>query len=195
MEFVMSLKDLVQDIHTKAENEAFAKLLMSGDINPTQYATYLFNQEVAYRAVEAQADKHGILDDIPEIRRAEKIKEDFKTVRFMRVIRPGGAKMPDGDHVRVLPSVSHYCNYVNEGLTEDQCWAHIYVRHFGDMYGGNMISKRIKFMEHQMYNFERKKELLAHVRSKLSDDMRDEAILVFGYAIKLFKDLKNEFNL
>ena len=92
MEFVMSLKDLVQDIHTKAENEAFAKLLMSGDINPTQYATYLFNQEAAYRAVEAQADKHGILDDIPEIRRAEKIKEDFKTVRFMRVIRPEGTK-------------------------------------------------------------------------------------------------------
>ena len=147
MEFIMALKDLVQDVHTKAENEPFAKLLMSGDINPTQYATYLFNQEEAYRALEAQADKHGILDDIPEIRRADKIKEDWKTVRFMRVIRPGGPKIPGGDHARVLPSVAQYCNYVNEGLTEDQCWAHIYVRHFGDMYGGNMISKRIKFME------------------------------------------------
>ena len=189
MEFIMALKDLVQDVHTKAENQPFAKLLMSGDINPTQYATYLFNQEEAYRALEAQADKHGILDDIPEIRRAEKIKEDFKTCRFMRVMKPGK------DHARVLPSVARYRNYVNEGLTEKQCWAHIYVRHFGDMYGGNMISKRIKFMKHQMYAFDRKKELIEHVRSKLSDDMVDEAILVFGYAIRLFKDLKNDFDL
>lgn len=190
MEFVMALKDLVQDVHTKAENEAFAKLLMSGDINPTQYAAYLFNQEQAYRALEAQADKHGILDNIPEIRRADKIKEDFKTVRFMRVMKPG-----QEDHARRLPSIQNYITYVNEGLTEEQCWAHIYVRHFGDMYGGNMISKRITFMEHQMYTFDRKKELIADVRSKLSDDMVDEAILVFDYAIKLFKDLKNEFNL
>ena len=118
-----------------------------------------------------------------------KIKEDFKTCRFMRVMKPGK------DHARVLPSVARYRNYVNEGLTEKQCWAHIYVRHFGDMYGGNMISKRIKFMKHQMYAFDRKKELIEHVRSKLSDDMVDEAILVFGYAIRLFKDLKNDFDL
>jgi len=190
MEFIMALKDLVHDVHTKAENEAFAKLLMSGNITPTQYAAYLYNQEQAYRVLEAQADKHGILDSIPEIRRADKIKEDFKTVRFMRVIKPGAE-----DPTRRLPSIQNYINYVNEGLTEDQCWAHIYVRHFGDMYGGNMISKRITFMEHQMYTFDGKKELITDVRSKLSDDMADEAVLVFDYAIKLFKDLKNEFNL
>lgn len=184
----MALRDLVKEVHTQAEECPFARLLMSGNITAEQYATYLFNQEEAYRYLETQADTLGILNEIPHIKRTEKIQADLKAVRQLVPIKHPPV-------IRVLPSVRQYINYVNDGLTEEQCWAHIYVRHFGDMYGGNMISKRIPLIKHTMYDFEDKKGLIEYVRAKLTDNMADEAKLVFKSATKLFRNLENEFNL
>ena len=72
---------------------------------------------------------------------------------------------------------------------------HIYVRHFGDMYGGNMISKRIPYGLHSMYQFDNKKELIEYVRGKLNEDMADEAKKVFKYATTLFRELEQEYDL
>ena len=40
----MSLKDLTIENHRNAERQDFVKILMSGQIHPDFYATYLFNQ-------------------------------------------------------------------------------------------------------------------------------------------------------
>ena len=63
------------------------------------------------------------------------------------------------------------------------------------MYGGNMISKRIPFGDHTMYEFEDKKGLIEYVRSKLNDDMSAEARIVFKHATDLFKELEHVCNL
>jgi heme oxygenase len=68
--------------------------------------------------------------------------------------------------------------------------AHIYVRHFGDMYGGQMIAKRNPGSG-KMYQFENVDELKEIVRSRLDDDMSDEANMCFQFAIRLFKELEN----
>lgn len=181
MGFVMALRELVKEVHTEAEESPFAQLLMSGDISEQQYAHYLFNQLNAYEALESRADKLGILVDIPRIKRTPHIFSDY-------------VDLNRSSAVNVFPSVHEYIGYV-KNLNEEQCWAHIYVRHFGDMYGGNMISKRIPFGFHSMYQFENKKELIEYVRNKLNDNMADEAKIVFGYAITLFKELEVEYNL
>lgn len=177
----MALRDLVQDVHHQAENSPFAKLLMSGNISKNQYANYLYQQELMYRALENHADRLGILKEIPHIKRFSKIAADFLSLEVT-------------EEFRIFDVTREYVDYV-KNLNEKQCWAHIYVRHFGDMYGGNMISKRIPFGLHSMYQFENKKELIEYVRNKLNDDMADEAKQVFRFAIILFKELEVEYNL
>jgi heme oxygenase len=181
MEFIMALRDLVKDVHTEAEDSPFAKLLMSGSITQDQYAHYLYQQKYIYEALETRADHLGILDEIPHIKRTDKISHDL-------------ASLETQTSCGLFPSVLNYVQYVNS-LSEDRCWAHVYVRHFGDMYGGNMISKRIPFGDHTMYQFEDKKGLIEYVRSKLNDDMSTEARLVFKHATNLFKELEHVYNL
>jgi heme oxygenase len=177
----MALRDLVKDVHTEAEESPFARLLMSGKISEAQYAHYLYNQKDAYQALETRADELGILNQIPEIKRSSFIFHDYVSLNI---------KYP----FTIFPSIQEYVGHVKR-LNEHQCWAHIYVRHFGDMFGGNMISKRIPFGDHTMYRFEDKKGLIEYVRSKLDDTMEDEAKLVFKYATRLFRELENVYNL
>ena len=40
----MSLKELTKDVHRDAERQTFVKVLMSGEIDPELYATFLANQ-------------------------------------------------------------------------------------------------------------------------------------------------------
>jgi heme oxygenase len=167
----MVLRDLVKDVHAEAEQSPFAQ----------QYAHYLFQQLHAYEALEERADQLGILAEIPDIKRTPRIFHDYIDLN----------KKGKFD---VFPSIQQYVEYV-KSLDENRCWAHIYVRHFGDMYGGNMISKRIPFGAHTMYQFEDKKGLIEYVRSKLNEDMADEARIVFGFAIGLFKELEDVYNL
>ena len=84
------------------------------------------------------------------------------------------------------------------GLAEDETLEdtlalvpHMYVRHFGDMYGGAMIAKKVPGMG-MMYKFEEKDLLKAKVRAILTDDMADEANICFEYAIRLFGELVDE---
>lgn len=177
----MALRDLVKDVHTEAEESSFAQLLMSGNITKEQYANYLYQQELIYYALEQRASKLGMMKKIPKIKRHYKILDDFHNLEI------------DEDFY-TFDSTQSYIDYVKT-INETQCWAHIYVRHFGDMYGGNMISKRIPFGKHTMYEFEDKKGLIEYVRSKLTEDMADEAKLVFSYAIKMFKELEKEYGL
>jgi len=70
----------------------------------------------------------------------------------------------------------------------DALTAHMYVRHFGDMYGGAMISKKVPGLG-RMYGFKDKEGLKTKVRAILNDDMADEANACFEFAIRLFEEL------
>ena len=72
-----NLKELTWEHHKDAESQEFVKVLMSGKINPELYATYLWNQHKKYDLLEALAGALGLLDDLPDIRRKQKIEKDF----------------------------------------------------------------------------------------------------------------------
>lgn len=177
----MTLRDLIQDAHTDAENSPFAKLLMSGKITKHQYANYLYQQEGAYHALENRANDLDLLDDIPDIKRALKITADYMNLQVV-------------DNFELFPSVQEYITYVAK-LDEDQCWAHIYVRHFGDMYGGTHIQHMVPGPTKLMYQFETKGKNIKYVRDKLKPEMEHEAKQVFKYAITLFKELENYYGM
>jgi heme oxygenase len=72
--------------------------------------------------------------------------------------------------------------------------AHIYVRHFGDMYGGQMLKKVVP-SQGRMYEFKDRAELINRVRSKLSDDLGDEANKAFDFVLELFDELANAYDI
>ena len=190
-----NLKQLTNDIHRKAEKKPWAKLLVSGDMEPIQYGTYLWNQLGIYSALENRALEKNIFDI-----------ETAKGLRRMHYIQ---------DDLNYYPCVQkkftttlEYEKYVAT-IQEEQIWAHVYVRHFGDMFGGQMIKAKLPkakpWMEKMppspwpepgvmLYHFENRAKLITTVRSKLTDAMLEECEYVFQSAINLFTDLENHFD-
>ena len=173
------LRDLIKEQHDRAENHPFVKVLLSGNIDKRLYAEFLYNQYFIYSALEKTADR--IIDDLEGIRRTSKILEDLKEL--------------DQFDLKVMPSTVAYMDYLTHAdLTDEELLAHISVRHMGDMFGGLMIKKVIPGSG-KIYDFEDRSELIKDLRLRLNDDMAEEANDVFEYAIGLFEDFKNEYNL
>lgn len=175
------LKELTWENHQKAERTNHARKLLKG-MTPREYHRYLYNQYVQYAALESVARTSGVLDGIESIVRAPKILEDLKELEIAHNI--------ERNTDLLCPTVAYYVRHVvdldNEGLL-----AHIYVRHFGDMYGGQMIKKRNPGSG-TMYEFDDVENLKIKVRSMLHDNMADEANKCFEFAMQLFEELDNE---
>ena len=175
------LKELTWENHQKAERTEHARKLLKG-MTPQEYHRYIYNQYVQYAVLESKAKSLNVLDGIESISRAAKIKEDMSELELEHSIQR---------NVDLLcPVVSRYTGHVMD-LDANGVLAHIYVRHFGDMYGGQMIAKRNPGSG-KMYEFENVDELKIKVRSMLSDDMADEANRCFEFAMELFEELKDE---
>ena len=173
----MGLKELTKEVHQDAERQGFVKVLMSGQMNEELYAEFLYNQHAIYNLLEACAMSHGLLNDFPQIRRAPSILADFQEL------------WKKEDMPELAPSTEKYIQHMAT-IKEDpkKLMAHIYVRHMGDLSGGQMIAKRVPGSG-TMYKFENGEELKNKIRSKLNDTMGDEANVAFDFAISLMKDM------
>ena len=176
----MSLKDLTHEQHRKAETRPFVKVLFSGNVNPKLYATYLKNQHPMYEILEVCAMPHNLFAGIPEIRRAPAILADF--------IELWGQDNPT--FPRMCPVVDEYIKYILS-IKDDpkKLMAHIYVRHMGDLSGGQMIAKRIPG-HGKYYQFgDNPDKIKEAIRSKLDDSLADEAKVCFEFATKFFEQM------
>jgi heme oxygenase len=162
----MSLKELTHEAHKKAETQPFVKILFSGSIDPKLYAIYLKNQHPQYEILEACAMAQGLLTGLPDIRRAPAILEDYLELHGETELEP-----------KTLPIVKRYMDYILSIKDEPQrLMAHLYVRHMGDLAGGQMIAKRVPGAG-KYYQFKDPDSLKTAIRERLSDDMVDEAIV------------------
>ena len=192
------IKELTKEIHQNAERQEFVKTLMSGTIRPELYAIYLYNQLQCYSVLEKYGNANDLFRQTPGLQRAENIHKDY-------------AKLwPDlSNPPKITDSTKRYVEHI-ETIQDDpeKLYSHIYVRHFGDMYGGQMISKAIPSPQNidwmgknpdantwsTMYDFQNKKELITAIRENLSDGMADEAKTCFQFAINLFKELEEYYD-
>ena len=174
----MSLRDLTHDAHKNAETQPFVKVLFSGKINPKLYATFLKNQHPCYEILEVCAMPHQLLHGLPDIRRAPAILSDFQELWTEA----------DGDPV-MLPTTDNYIKYILSIKDQpERLMAHIYVRHMGDLAGGQMIAKRVPGSG-RMYQFEDADALKIAIRERINDDMAEEAKVCFQFAADMFKDM------
>ena len=174
----MSLKELTKDVHRDAERQAFVKVLMSGEIDPKLYATFMFNQHHQYDILEVNCMAHGLLNGLMDIRRAPSIWADYEEL------------WEDKDNTpELLPVTKEYGEYIMS-IKEDKerLFAHIYTRHMGDLSGGQMIRRKIPGSG-KLYDFEDGAKLKELIRERLDDSMADEARVCFEFATKTFQEI------
>jgi heme oxygenase len=174
----MALRDLIKANHDKAESHRFVRILLSGDITKEVYVELLFNQLLCYSKLESLAKHFGLLEGFEEICRAEHIETDL--------IELGGTS-------KVYPSTMAYLEYLNS-VGPKILLAHIYIRHFGDLYGGQIIKKAVPGSG-KMYEFEDRNGLIAKVRERLSDELGEEANRAIEFNLQLFEEIANEHNI
>ena len=175
----MSLRELTHEAHKNAERQEFVKILFSGKINPKLYATFLKNQHPSYEILEVCAMPHQLLHGLPDIRRAPAILADFEELWN-----------DEEDGVpKIMPTTERYIKHIIS-IKDDpkKLMAHLYVRHMGDLAGGQMIAKKVPGSG-RMYQFADPETLKAAIRERISDDMADEANICFSFATDLFRDM------
>ena len=173
----MSLKELTLKEHRFAEEQDFAHLMMSGNIEIPVYFHYLMNQYFIYSVLE---NTHYNLPD-SRLARADAIDADMEELKLQDPI-----PMSCYD---LTPSTEEYIQYVKENIhTENQDLAHIYVRYLGDLRGGQMIAKKVPGTG-KYYKFEEPRALAESIYTRLDDGMADEAKIVFEFATKQFQEL------
>lgn len=175
-----NLKELTAEEHRNAERQGFVKKIFKGELTDDEYATYLYNQHKIYDILEMTAMMHGLFNDTPQLRRAPLILQDFDELWTHKDRAP-----------TECPVVKKYLKHMFD-IKEDRekVMAHVYVRHMGDLSGGQMIAKRVPG-EGRMYKFEADhNELKEKIRKKLNDNMAAEAKVCFEFATQLFKELE-----
>ena len=170
----MSLRDAIKEKHDKAEKHRFVTLLLSGDMPDKIYADFLANQAACYEALEQKVHQHRLFDGVEELYRSHLIWRDFYEFNYL---------------AKTYPSTEEYIRYL-DWVRPDQLWAHVYGRHFADLYRGQII-KRVAPGTCRMYDFKDRAALIAEVRPKMTADLGEEANRVFDFALRLFDEVSD----
>jgi len=173
----LKLRELTMQHHKDAERSNFAKKLVSGKITRNEYEQYLYNMKIVYSILETCGVKLGVMDGIEAIRRKNNIKRDLR-----RLGNP---------NFTPCKATIEYVDYLAHITDSEKILAHIYVRHMGDLSGGQIIANRIKDkLPTHFYQFDEDQDMLKEkLREKLNNDMADEAMVAFDYAHKIFLEL------
>ena len=174
-----NLRELTKEAHTNAERQEFVKILFSGNINPKLYAVFLKNQHPCYEILEVCAMPLQLLHGLPDVRRAPAINADFEELWDNEA---------DGKP-HILKTTEKYIKYILS-IKDDpkKLMAHLYVRHMGDLAGGQMIAKKVPG-QGRMYQFTDPEALKTAIRERLTDDMAEEAKVCFQFATDTFKEM------
>jgi heme oxygenase len=89
------------------------------------------------------------------------------------------------------PSTQQYLEYLDQLAQSDcpnQLFAHVYVRHMGDLYGGKLISRVVPGTG-RWYEFENRAELAKKFNERVTLDLADEALIAFDWYKDIFQDL------
>ena len=173
----MSLKDLTAAKHAEAESTPFMKAVFARTLPLSLWADWTYQKALFYGAIEGAAGANQLLSDLPDLRRAFYLYQDFNEMWDKDTTRPD-----------FRPVVVDYYNYLlSISKDSNKIMAHLYTWHMGDMFGGQMI-KKIVPGSHRNLEFTDAKTLITNIRAKLDDSMGDEANVAFDWAIRMMRD-------
>lgn len=177
----MSLKEATAEKHAAAEQTALMQSMIDGTITEEKYKSYLFQMSTLYIRLETLADNLGLLSEIPNIRRHALINADLAEL------------MKKGDNLKLVPSLVKYCEHLAtiEGKPF-KIWAHIYVRHLGDLYGGQILKERVPGSG-RWYTFKDPETLKYKIREFVGNgsDVIEEVNKAYDFNIAMFEEIQN----
>jgi len=182
----LDIKELTLEQHKNAERQEFVRTLMSGNIDPNLYATYLYNQLQCYVELEKWGNHNGLFRQTPGLQRAENIHKDYTKL------------WTKSDKPIITQSTKEYVEHINT-ITDDpeKLYAHIYVRHLGDLSGGQMIAKKVPAKRYYDFGANGKewkrivKEIINDYLNAYEMNVVPEARLCFEYATRLFGEMND----
>ena len=177
----MSLREITKDLHHEAETTKFAKMLLSGRIEKQDYKNYLYNLLAIYDPIEWYGNRQGFFNNMPDLPRLKSIVADFR-------------ELDDGTYCYLTPATLAYQTYLhklgNDAERKHLVKAHLYCRHMGDLFGGQIIKKQVAHISSgKFYDFENADAMKTAIRELLTDDLGTEARTAFMFAIDMMKDL------
>lgn len=177
------LREVTQAKHQEIENLPFIQYLLHGEITREHYIIYLAEMLEIYRNLELLATLEGLLDDMPKLPRANRMWEDLQ-------------ELAPGYNHTLTTTTQAYLKYLTDLFGSDrssQLFAHVYVRHLGDMYGGKLIARRVPGTG-RWYEFDNRADLVKRFNAHLSMELADEALVAFDWFGKIFEDLWNRIH-
>lgn len=181
-----NLKELTHEQHKNAERSLFVKKLLKKEITPYQYYVYLSNQFLMYTTLEGCASQAGVLSGIENIARGIAISKDLQELE-----KEYGFEIPV--HLKTTNDYMQYIFKISE--EPEKLLAHVYVRHMGDLSGGQII-KRFVPGSGKHYQFDEDvNELKEKVRVKLHDGLADEAKVCFNMIKEFMEELETSLGM
>lgn len=172
-----TLKDLTWEKHKEAESQPFIKSIFKKQVDLEKYTDYLNQLVGVYHCMEFHANELGIFDGIQEIRRARAIELDYFELL--------------GEDKKIGPlktSTRNYISYLDSIAGDKQkILAHVYVRHMGDMFGGQMLAKLLPG-KNRMFQFENMDKCMMEIRKQLDVSLAEEANIAFDHNIAIIKE-------
>jgi heme oxygenase len=191
-----NLASLTQAAHQNAERQEFAREMMSGNMSEAKYKTYLYNMWLIYDILEDVALSMGVFgpqdltmpdDDLPldGLTQADDIWADYEEL--------GGT---EANPPTVVAATEAYRSHIIANCQHDtaKLMAHVYVRHMGDLSGGQMIMAKVPGSG-RMYQFadmgHSVEEMKALIKRRTTDAMAPEAEIAFAFATQIFEQLND----
>ena len=169
----MSLKELTAHKHQEAETTQFMKAVFAKTLPRDHWVDFTYQKTLFYSTIESAATQQGLMSDLESMRRSALLAQDYEEM--------------DGSAREFKPAVLEYHNYIQTLTDPVRIMAHLYTWHMGDLFGGQMI-KTLVDGPHSSLDFLDASVLIAVMRSKLSDDMAEEANIAFDWAIQILNE-------
>jgi len=164
----IDLREATSHNHKAAEKTAFSQAMINSTLTEVQYHNFIFNMLAIYGAIERRL--HFMPDSV---KRADKFKADLTALGR-------GAGTPTN-------STNRYVDYIDQ-LDVQRAWAHAYVHYLGNMYGGQILAKKIPW-QHSHLEFDNLKQCINYIRANITDVDPAEANNAFEWIIKIYDEL------
>lgn len=178
------LKELTWESHKRAERSGFMHRMLKKQMTKYQYYVYLTNQHLCYWTLESYADLLGVFEGIESIKRSDKITKDLQELEKLY-----GFEIP----VHLVSTRKYIDHIKNISNDPEKLLAHIYVRHMGDLSGGQIIKKYVPGSGLH-YQFDDEPDIMKDkLRTKLNDNMAEEANVCFNLVFEMLQELETSF--
>lgn len=172
------LRSVTEEKHRRVEQLPFIQYLLKGNITKEHYVYYLYEMLQVYKSLEGLAIRAKLFEGLDGLERTQFIMDDLNEL--------------DPNHFHKLgDNTQKYLDYLFELYHSDnykQIFAHVYVRHLGDMYGGKLIA-RVVPGSGKWYQFDNRPELVKTFNDRLQLEHANEALKAFDFWEKIFKEM------